>query len=60
MLCNQCDCLIVNNIKCHEIGCPNAWKDEIKKCKWCNSNFSPYKKDQEFCCQQCCNDDYNA
>ena len=51
--CNQCDVLYINGVKCHEAGCPEAYKDEIRVCKWCGSEFEPENKKQDFCCDEC-------
>lgn len=53
MLCNSCDCVYVNGIKCHETGCPDAYKDEQRECKWCGSTFTPEERDQHFCSDDC-------
>lgn len=52
-MCNSCEVLYINGVKCHEIGCPEAWKDYERECKWCGSNFKPENKDQEFCDESC-------
>ena len=31
--CASCEVLVINNVICHELGCPNAWKDETRECK---------------------------
>ena len=51
--CNSCEVLYINGIKCHEHGCPEAWKDEKRSCKWCGSNFVPESKYQNFCSEDC-------
>ena len=58
MLCDDCDALNINGILCHEIGCPSAWKNYNKKCRWCGTTFLPKEKDHEFCCVDCHNDYY--
>ena len=50
-VCHSCTLLRINGIVCHETGCPEAWTDEIRKCKWCGSEFKP-----ENCRQQCCDE----
>ena len=57
--CNSCDVLVINNHICHEAGCPNAWRDEVRQCKWCGSDFSPDYKWSECCCEDCW-DSYNT
>ena len=51
--CDSCEVLVINNLICHEIGCPNAWKDETKACKWCGRSFKPDDRNQEFCDSAC-------
>lgn len=28
-MCDSCEVLTINGVYCHELGCPEAWKDEI-------------------------------
>jgi len=51
--CDLCDVLVINNVICHETGCPNAWKDETRECKWCGRCFRPENRNQEFCGSAC-------
>jgi hypothetical protein len=51
--CDSCDVAVINNIICHETGCPNAWKDETRECKWCGRSFKPAEKNQEYCDSDC-------
>jgi hypothetical protein len=56
--CDSCEVLVINNVICHETGCPNAWKDEVRECKWCGQRFKPADRDQYFCedsCAECYN-----
>ena len=53
MLCESCDCVYINGIKCHELGCPDKWKDEVRECPWCGREFKPEYKQQEYCCDDC-------
>jgi hypothetical protein len=46
--CDSCEVLVVNNVICHEQGCPDAWKDEIRSCKCCGTKFKPTSRDQYF------------
>ena len=55
--CNSCNVLYINGVKCHEHGCPDAWMDHTRECKWCGREFSPYSKDQ-VCCDENCNEAY--
>jgi hypothetical protein len=53
MECNSCNVLYINGVKCHERGCPEAWKDEERECKWCGNKFKPEKQYQDCCCHSC-------
>jgi len=50
--CHSCEVLYINGKRCHEIGCPDAWKDATRLCKWCGQPFKPETK-----AQTCCDDD---
>jgi hypothetical protein len=51
--CPSCEILYINNVRTHEAGCPDAWRDQIKKCKWCGENFKPESPHQDCCCHSC-------
>ena len=51
--CACCEVLVINNIVCHEIGCPEAWKDETRECKGCGRCFKPEEMSQKFCDSDC-------
>ena len=55
MLCDSCDCLFINGHKCHEHGCPDAWKDQVRECAECGCEYTPEDKDQVFCSNHCGN-----
>ena len=57
-MCNSCNVLYINGIKCHEKGCPEEYKDYLRECKWCGSEFEPEDRYQHFCSDECYND-YN-
>ena len=59
MECNSCEVLYINGIKCHEHGCPDAWRDEERECNWCGQSFEPEFREQEFCTPECRVDYYN-
>jgi len=42
---------------CHEKGCPESYKDQIKECKWCGFEFQPETKNQ-VCCDLSCTESY--
>jgi len=52
-MCDQCEALMINGLYCHEIGCPDAWKDQIRECKWCGQEFEPGYKEDQFCDISC-------
>ena len=52
-MCNSCESLGINGVLCHEIGCPDAWRDYVRECKWCGRQFSPDDRDQT-CCDESC------
>ena len=53
MRCDQCQIVYINGMRCHEIGCPEAWKDYIIDCPECGTSFVPEEKEQTFCCEDC-------
>ena len=53
MLCDSCDAVFINGLKCHEHGCPDAWKDYKIKCPNCDKMFKPKEKDQKCCTKRC-------
>ena len=58
-MCNSCEAVMINRVLCHEIGCPDRWRDCSKECKWCEQVFKPEEKYQEFCSTDCAGD-YNS
>lgn len=53
MRCNSCELLVINGIVCHEVGCPDRWRDEIRECGECGSRFKPQYSEQRFCSHSC-------
>ena len=53
MKCNSCEVLYINGLKCHEHGCPDAWRDEIRECKYCGIKFKPEDPLQDCCSDEC-------
>lgn len=41
MRCDSCEVAMINGIRCHETGCPNAWKEMIRECRYCHEEFRP-------------------
>lgn len=59
MMCEQCEALTINEVHCHESGCPIAWKDYDEECKWCGRSFKPEEKGQT-CCDESCTEAYHS
>lgn len=51
--CHSCEMLRINGVVTHETGCPDAWKDEIRECKFCGSEFFP-ENSYQLCCDHSC------
>ena len=51
--CHSCELVRINGLVCHETGCPDAWRDSKRECKWCGSTFVPEDSDQRTCDQSC-------
>ena len=58
IMCNSCEALTINGVYCHEIGCPDAWQDEIRECLECGQDFKPETRYQT-CCDDSCYAAYN-
>jgi hypothetical protein len=52
-MCDSCEVLYINGVKCHELGCPDSWKDYLTECKWCGQEFQPEEQGQKFCDWEC-------
>ena len=48
-MCDSCEVLYINGHKCHEIGCPEAWKDYNRECRACGCSFKPEHRFQRYC-----------
>lgn len=59
MSCPSCEALMINGVYCHEQGCPDAWKDETRECKWCGGEFKPEHRHQD-CCDDSCAEAYHG
>lgn len=53
MNCSQCEMVRINGVACHETGCPRAWVDEVRTCKWCGTPFVIEEMGQSFCEDDC-------
>ena len=58
--CPSCEVLYINGVRCHETGCPDAWRDEVRECKWCGTEFKPEDREQQFCDDGCYNSFYDV
>jgi hypothetical protein len=58
--CHSCEVLYINGMRCHETGCPEAWRDEIRECEWCGGKFKPENAIQIFCCEDCAGSMYGT
>lgn len=47
--CDSCAAVVINNIFCHETGCPESWRDRIVECKECGCDFVPKHRHQSIC-----------
>ena len=47
--CDQCQILVINNVVCHETGCPNSWKGTARKCRSCGDDFKVKSARQQRC-----------
>lgn len=52
-ICDSCEAFYVNGVLVHEVGCPDAWKDEIRECSFCGCEFEPEEKGQVLCSEDC-------
>jgi hypothetical protein len=57
--CDQCDAIFINGKLCHEIGCPDSWKDYAIECKECGTLFIPAERYQD-CCSESCSEMYHG
>ena len=53
--CDQCEVLVINNVQCHETGCPNSWLNPMtmtpykRECRACADEFTPQHSHQKHC-----------
>ena len=45
--------MFINGKLTHEKGCPEAWRDWKRRCKWCDEPFWPTEKNQGCCDDEC-------
>jgi hypothetical protein len=58
-MCASCEILNINGIACHEAGCPDAWQNYVRECKWCGQEFEPEDREQD-CCDKSCAASYHG
>ena len=58
-MCASCEAMTINGLYCHEQGCPDAWRDEKRECRWCGDEFVPEDAQQAHCSDECERDYYN-
>lgn len=59
-MCDQCDAVMINGVKCHEAGCPDAWRDRQVECLFCGSEFIRDDKYQKLCDESCADGYYGG
>ncbi len=47
--CSSCQVLAINGIRCHETGCPDAWRDDDVDCMECERTFQRKYRNQDVC-----------
>lgn len=47
--CDGCQIAYINGVRCHEHGCPEAWKDKPVECFECGCDFLPTERGQRIC-----------
>uniref|UniRef100_A0A6M3JWB1 Uncharacterized protein n=1 Tax=viral metagenome TaxID=1070528 RepID=A0A6M3JWB1_9ZZZZ len=52
-MCGSCVALMINGVRCHEQGCPDAWRDYKNECGWCGQKFDPEERGQKYCSEDC-------
>jgi hypothetical protein len=53
--CDGCALVFINGRKCHEAGCPEAWKDKPVACRICGYEFLREVRFQSVC-EDCADD----
>ncbi len=51
--CESCEILSINGVRCHEHGCPDAWRDETRECLFCGQAFQPADQHERTCDAEC-------
>ena len=58
-MCDSCEVVYINGVKCHETNCPDAWIGSNKECKWCGTVFELEYSNQDLCSIECEEDYYS-
>lgn len=58
--CDGCQLARINGVLCHETGCSEAWRDEIRECGTCGSDFEPQYREQRLCAGDNCEMELDA
>lgn len=53
IVCSGCELSRIQGVICHETGCPEAWRSELRDCPNCGSEFIPESRWQRFCDDDC-------
>ena len=53
MRCQSCEVAMIQGVRCHEHGCPDAWRDEVRECRECGCDFEPESRHQQLCSESC-------
>lgn len=51
--CGSCEEIRINGVRCHEPGCPDAWRTTILTCAWCGQEFIPDERGERCCSPDC-------
>ena len=47
--CDSCQLVRIQGKACHEIGCPDSWKNQTRECHCCEFDFIPEDRFQSYC-----------
>lgn len=49
MACDSCNMISIQGVPCHEIGCPDAWRETLVECSECGFDFHREGRYQTTC-----------
>jgi hypothetical protein len=58
--CQSCEVLTINGRRCHETGCPDAWRDRPVSCEWCGCAIIDPESPRTRFCDESCAESYNT